>query len=196
MEFMNKHIDDPQSESPEQPGQPKSGESPGQPEEREIPRELQEQAEQLDEALDELRQSPEFTYEQKLRNLGISRDEAAVIVDQMLSTSGYERTYKITGRAEIKFKTRSVENDVRLASYLEDTKPVFQATFDLLVARHNLAASTVSFAGRDMGSMSFDDRLEWASGLPRSLLSVLATKLSEFDKLVNTVMDEGAIENF
>jgi hypothetical protein len=163
---------------------------------KEVPEEIKREAAALDSAISELENAPKFSYEKQLNELGVSKEEAALMVDTLLRGETLTKSYPITSGVSVVFKARSVNDDMRLAQHLEDTKPMFQSTIDLSIARYNVAASLVRYGNKDFSETFFQEKLEWVNNLPKATINVLVSRLNKFDRLVFAITEDGALENF
>lgn len=156
--------------------------------------------EALTRALDIVGQTPEKTWEQRLKEQGIDKEEAFKIIDAMLSKGFYERTYPLTKKTSVTFRTRSFEHQEIVQRAIENDTPQYMGTVSLLMSKYNLAASLVRMGkttferGEDGGD--YTQAFKFLSKLPYMVFNALIQKLAKFDRLVLTVMDEGALENF
>jgi len=150
--------------------------------------------EALTKMVDELDAVPALTYEERIKAQGISMEEALVIVDALMTNGVYEKEYFVTKKHAVKFKTRSMEDQGKFVKDLESDSPMYAATTNAMLSRHNFAASLVSF--KDTVFEGYEHALKFAVGLPEPVFRILIEKLRKFDILVFTVMDEGALENF
>jgi hypothetical protein len=150
-------------------------------------------------ALNILDKAPEKTWKEKLSKLGIKEEEASTIVDAMLAKGYYERTYQMTKKTSVTFRSRALDHQERAQRALENDAPQFSGTVGLIMAKYNLAASLVS-----VGTARFDPSddgnylrvFQYLAKLPFAVFNALCQKLAKFDQLVLTVMDEGVLENF
>ncbi len=153
-------------------------------------------AEQLEAAIKQVSESSEKTYQERLKEHKVTLDEARKIVDKIMTTGVYERTYQLTAQTSVTFRSRDLGDQERTQNTLEDQQPQFMGTVNMIMAKYNLAASLVELAGNKFSDDDVEKALTFVSRLPHVLFNVLVAKLSSFDELVLTVMDEGAIENF
>jgi len=153
-------------------------------------------AEQIEQAIKQVEEAPQKTYQERLREHGITVEEAREIVDTIMTTGVYEKTYALTSKINVTFRSRDLGDQERTQNTLEEEQPQFMGTVNMIMAKHNLAASLVALANTRFAEDEFDKALAYVRKLPHVLFNVLAVKLSAFDELVLTVMDEGAIENF
>lgn len=152
--------------------------------------------EQLEAAIEQVNKAPEKTYQERLREHKITPEEARKIVDAIMTKGVYEKTYPLTSKTEVIFRSRDLSDQERTQNYLEEQQPQFMGTVNMIMAKHNLAASLVALGNHTFKEDEFDKAFEFVARLPHVLFNVLVAKLSMFDELVLTVMDEGAIENF
>jgi len=162
------------------------------------PRPSEESEEKLQELIDSVESSPELTYEQRLAQHKVTREEALQIVDDIMTKGLYTRDYKITGKTDVTFRSRDLGDQERAQQALEEQVPQFSGTVSIILAKHNLAASLAKFGDKEFPDTDdgFKKAYAFVGKLPHMLFNVLVSKLSQFDELVLTVMDEGAIENF
>ena len=151
---------------------------------------------QLEEAIRQVKEAPEKTYQERLKEHGISIEEARKIVDTIITKGVYARSYQITSTTSVTFRSRGLHDQERTQNVLEEQEPQFMGTVNMIMAKYNLAASLVELAGQKFEEEDFNKALKFVERLPHVLFNVLIAKLSLFDELVLTVMDEGAIENF
>jgi len=152
--------------------------------------------EQIEAAIKQVNEAPEKTYQERLKEHNITVDDARKIVDTIMTTGVYEKNYALTSKIAVTFRSRDFADQERAQRYIEEQVPQFMGTINLIMGKCNLAASLVELAGNRFGEDDFDKALAFVRKLPHVLFNVLLAKLSLFDELVLTVMDEGAIENF
>ena len=148
----------------------------------------------LTQMVEEMDAVPALTYEERLKAQGITTEEALVIVDTLMSKGVYKKKYPVTKKHMVEFKTRPMEDQGRYVKDLEDDRPMYAATSNALISRHNLSASLVSF--KDTEFKDYAHALAFVVKLPEQVFRILIEKLRKFDILIMTVMDEGALENF
>jgi len=154
----------------------------------------------LQSALDFVEQAPEKTWEQQLKEQKITKEEAFKIIDVMLTKGFYERTYPLTSKTQIVFRTRSFEHQEVVQRAIENDAPQYMGTVSLLMSKYNLAASLIRMGKttfeRGEDGKDYTQAFKFLSKLPYMVFNALIQKLAKFDRLVLTVMDEGALENF
>jgi hypothetical protein len=163
---------------------------------------LKEKAEETEAAL-----KPKMSYEAQLKAHGISMEEAAKIVDDVLFKGYYSEEIKVSSRVSVVFRTRQARDTERTFTYLEIHKPVYEQHYNEAISKHSLAAALerlgedrFSFPDRKEGSDKIEDAFQerWAyvNALPDPVLRLLFLKMGKFDEKVRVVLQEGAIENF
>lgn len=153
----------------------------------------------LAEAVDSVDQAPEKTWEQQLKELDITQEEAFKIIDIMMTKGHYEKTYPVTKKVSVTFRTRDFDAHERTQKALEADSPQFYGTVSMIMSKYNLAASLRRYGTRDFKPNKQGQPVEafnFIAGLSYMVFSLLLQKLAKFDELVLTVMDEGALENF
>jgi len=151
---------------------------------------------ELEAQLKKAEKAPEMTYEQKVKEHGLTLPEAMDIVNAMFDNNYYEREYKLTSRYSVLFRTRVTTDQDRILRQIEELNLQYPASIAQLLAKYNLAASIQKYKQLDFSDKAFDVRLKFVLSLPETILRLLAQKLAEFDQLVMDVLDDGAIENF
>lgn len=147
--------------------------------------------------IESVQQAPELTYEDSLAKVDVTLPEAEAIIDAMMVQGEFRKTYKLTSKYSVTFKSRKMEDQNRALNVIESKNPKYPSTVGNIVAEYNLAASIVRFRDIDFADdMSMMDRVKWVRNLPDTIASLLALKLSAFDRMLLTVLDEGSIENF
>ena len=150
---------------------------------------------------------PVVDYQAYLKGEGISEDDAATIVDDLITQGYYEERVTVTKRSTVLFRTRKQNDTLRLQRAIEVQRPLFRDAMDELVVRYNMAASLAAFKDMDfkfpeeddtsdVEENLFDVRLNYVAKMPGALFSALSMKLAKFDRKIMTVMREGVAENF
>jgi hypothetical protein len=153
----------------------------------------------LEEAIDAADQGPEKTWEERLNDLGVSKEEAFKIVDEVMNKGTFTRAYAVTKKTTVEFRTRNFSDHERLQHAIEADSPQFMGTMSIIMSKYNLAASLARY-----GTQTFElnkdgipeKAFDFIAKLPYMVFTVLLRKLQKFDELVLTVMDDGALENF
>ena len=158
-------------------------------------------------ALNEATLSPVELWELELDRLGSNREEAASILDTLITRKLYEETYRM-GKLIFKLRTRSTVDADRVIETIHEFKPDTAGTMQHLVARINLASSLSSFGdkvfsftvptddNRDVLDAEFSERYQFISSIPSNLFFGMTQVLEKFDAKVNLACDSRALENF
>lgn len=155
---------------------------------------------QLEEAAAALSKAPEKTYRERLKEAGISFEEAMQIVDAVFVRGFYEKTYRLSQRASVTLRTRTVENHEQMLQQVEEERPSYSMTAGQIMSRNNLADSlvrlTLPSGAVDLSGYTRKQRLDYVSSLAGPAFAALVSKLVQFDRLTMTALDTGAEENF
>jgi hypothetical protein len=150
---------------------------------------------------------PMASYEDRLKEIGVTREQAAFIVDEVLLKGCYSEEIHLTSRISVRFRTRLYRDTQRMQSYLEVSRPSYEAHYNEIIFKYSLASSLEKFGGDKFDhpnrkasgeeiEKSFQTRLTFVENLPDVTLRLLYTKLGKFDGKVRICLEEGAIENF
>jgi len=171
---------------------------------------LDEEAVKLQEMLEELdapRKTSRQIWEEELDYESITPNDAAKILDAVITNGMYEETYRM-GKLVVKMRTRNTSDADRVIEAIQDFKPETNGTLSHLIARMNLAASISHFGetefnftapndgNRDVLEQEFTDRYNFLSNVPSQLFFSLTQVLEKFDRRVQLACDPRAIENF
>ena len=151
--------------------------------------------------------SPVENYQQYLKELKISEDDAARIVDDLMTKGYYEENFKISKTRRCALRTRAHRDTMRLQIAMQVQRPLFQASLDELQARYNMAASLAAYNdenyyfptatdSQEKVDKLFDERLKAVELLPAPIFSMISTLLAKFDHKVFAVLRSGVAENF
>lgn len=160
-----------------------------------------------DAAKDEAALKPMKSYEERLKEVGVTREEAAEIIDAVLLKGYFAKEYNITKRIKVKFRTRSARDTERAQDMLEASPLTMATHYNDKLARYLLAASLEYFGteklehskrgdSKDAIEASYAARLNYVENMSDPALRVLFDKLRVFDTMIATVLAEGTIENF
>lgn len=159
-------------------------------------------------AQDEAAIKPMASYEEKLKEVGLSRDKAAEIIDAVLLKGFWSEEVKITSRIKARFRTRAARDTRRAHEILEAQRFTIDAHYNETLTRLLLAASLEQFGDDTFKHPSvrksaeadiekaFQERVNYIDGLPDPALRILFAKLFAFDRKVAVALEEGSIENF
>lgn len=171
---------------------------------------LDDEAVKLQEMLDEMeapRRSPRELWIEELEYENMSQDDAAKILDAVITNGMYEESYKM-GSMVVRVRTRTTSDADRVIESIQDFKPETSGTLSHLIARMNLAASISQFGekkfnfspandgNQDLLEQEFSERYNFISKLPAQIFFSLTQVLERFDRRVQLACDPRAIENF
>jgi hypothetical protein len=152
---------------------------------------------------------PMQSYEEQLREIGVSKDEAARIIDAILRKGFWSEEIPITKSIKARFRTRNSRDRARAIEYVEAAKPLYEAHVQEMMNKQLLAASLESFADDKFAHLdprtakpedienAFDLRFRYVNGVVSDpALNLLLRHFSKFDFKIRVVMQEGAVENF
>ena len=144
-------------------------------------------------------------YEKGLELVGLTREDALRIMEDVLVRGFYEDKTKI-GSVPLVFRTRTYNDTVRMTRFLEAEAPTYQAGVQDLIARYNTTASLVRFGDRvfvvpedsDAKAVqdSFDERYKFLLAKPAVVMAKLMELVYKFDLKVASVFAEGAPQDF
>jgi len=147
-------------------------------------------------------------YDERLRKLKISDEEAMEIIDQICEKGSYLEPVVIRkardGKPEIKavFTTRDTRTQGYIALKAAQEHKNVPMIYEKIMGEFQLAGSLVYYNGKEFddlraidGQDKFEDtilqRVLWLSKLPAPITVVLQRKLGEFDLKVAAVMAPG-----
>lgn len=156
---------------------------------------------------DEAVLKPMQSYEDKLKEAGVTKEEAAEIVDSVLLKGHYSKEYAITKRIKARFRTRNARDTRRAQDMLEAMRLSMASHYNEMLGRFLLAASLELFGNdklehpaKDAKSedveKSYSARLTYVENMSDPALRIAFDKLRVFDNMISVVLEEGTIENF
>lgn len=163
---------------------------------------LDKEAEQAEKTL-----SPLQAYEKRLKEIGVTREQAAEMVDTLLTQGYWSEEVPVTQRLKVRLRTRKYRDTERLRNYIEVIQPKFPDYYNDILFKYSLAASIERFGkqvfshpgkneSKEVVENAFQERLAFVDDMEEPMLRVLYGKLQKFDDKVRVVFEEGAIENF
>ena len=144
--------------------------------------------------------TPAERYNERLKDVGISKEEAAAIFDEVLTKGYYQETVSIRGRKAI-LRTRTYEDHIRALTAVETFSPRYQMSQEELHSRFNLAASLVEWNGTVYkkggdSAAEFKATHEAVQRLPAPVYGILISELVKFDAKMFVVFSDGAADSF
>lgn len=151
--------------------------------------------------------APLERYERALKEIGVTKDEAAMIVDTILMQGYWSKEMDLTPKRKVKFRSRLYADTQRFHDYVEVTQPKNGAYYNEILFKFSLAASLEKYDDRTFSfptkgsddkaaNVSFRERLDFVESLGDPAIRLLYARLAKFDEIVRVVMEEGAAENF
>jgi hypothetical protein len=150
---------------------------------------------------------PRLSYEERLKEVGLTKEQAAEIVDNVLFKGFHTQDIPMTPRMKIRLRTRQLRDTQRAQLYLEVSHPSYDTHYNEILMRYNAAASLEKW-GNDVFEFPkkddaperveqlFKQRLDYVDSLADPAVRLLFTKVWGFDRKVIVALEEGAIENF
>jgi hypothetical protein len=150
---------------------------------------------------------PIASYEDRLREVDVSKEKASEIIDAVLLKGYYAEDVVITKTITARFRTRNARDTKRAQEQIEAQRLTYDIHYSEVLARLLLASSLERFASDafthhprgakyDAIEKAFSDRLTYVESLSDPAMRLLITKLSKFDRMISVVLEEGSIENF
>ena len=145
--------------------------------------------------------TPYEEYLEALTELKMTADEAANIVDALITKGYAEETFVINKKFQVRFRTRSQDVTNRIDKALADSKPEFNASYANVVAVHNVSASLVRYNTFEMkpyeSDIEFEKSLKFIQKLPQPVFQILVSALTRFDqKMMVATNSSAVIANF
>lgn len=151
---------------------------------------------------------PMRTYEDKLRDAGVTREEAAKIVDAIMMRGFWAEDVRITKSVLARLRTRGSMDRTRAINRVEAARPSYDAHYYDLMNKLLLAASLESFgavkfahpardAKPDEVEAAFDARFTYLDAvIADPAYQLLLRAFLRFEDKVRVVTQEGVVENF
>lgn len=150
---------------------------------------------------------PLKSYEERLKEVKVTKEQAADIIDSVLMKGFWSETVPVTSRINLRLRTRSARDTRRIQDYLEVARPQYDAHYNEILSRMTLAASleqfgkdVFTFPGKDAKTEEYEEafhkRSQYIESLADPALRLLFMKLWTFDEKIRVILSEGTIENF
>lgn len=150
---------------------------------------------------------PLEAYEKRLKEIGVTREDAASMVDTLLERGYWSEDVAITSRIKARFRTRQYRDVERLRNYIEVVRPQHPDYYNDILWKYQLAASIEMYKttvfkhpsrndSKDEVEKLFQARLTFVDEMGDPMFRMLGIKLAKFDEKVRNVFEEGAIEVF
>ena len=124
-----------------------------------------------------------------------SAEELLTIFDEILFSGEYQEDITIKGKLKVTFRSRTALETTDISKEL-DSK-----TFNLMITLQqersflHIAYSLVSYAGKDLSTLSIEERKAFVGKLPSAVVALLSDTLVVFDEKINLACTEGE-QNF
>jgi len=142
-----------------------------------------------------------LTYAERLKTVGVSKEEARKIIDTIAEQGRYVEPIKVSSKLTVDLKTRSAEDIDRVTEVinkLQKDTTVTKLTSE--VNKYNLAASLHKYGPDHVfdneTDLDFEHTLKFIKRIPAPIYYALCGELAKFDNKVATIMSEGFAENF
>lgn len=150
---------------------------------------------------------PVKDYRKFLKDNDISEEEAAQIVDDLLTKGFYEETIPLTRLTTLRLRTRLQQDSMRLQTSLQIRRPIYESALNEIITRYNMAASLAAYKDNTFEFPTtnteqkkvddlFNERLDFVECLPEPVFMAIQNKLARFDRKIALVFREGVVENF
>ncbi len=171
------------------------------------PQKEEEKIEEAVERVDSITMTPFDEWKMECESQGLELNDAASILDTVMTNEFYEESYRLAGRV-FKLRTRTTIDADRLIEMVREINPDTSAVLAHLVSRINLSSSLAAFGEitfphsypTDENRKTLDEewRGRWAyiSSLPQPIFLALTQTLQRFDMKVNLSCDARSLENF
>lgn len=147
-----------------------------------------------------------MSYEDMLKDVGLSIEQAHTIQDALLVQDFYSEVVALTPRVNVTFRSRSYLDYTRYLQAIERAQPKYIAERDELTLRYFVAASLAAFGGEsfafpdpkdfDACDVAFQERLDRVLRMPEAVVEHLGQLLNKFDRKLYVALREGAVESF
>lgn len=143
-----------------------------------------------------------ITYEDRIKEFGLTPDVAMEIVDQIAMEGFYVENYRIAREVSIRFQTRPTRFNTFLTEKIDLFDPKKVGRMNQLMTEYQLAASLAKYGDTEFQPLTdgltgeqwegiMESRLSFIESLPTPLFIALCDKLVRFDLKLATVFSEG-----
>lgn len=151
---------------------------------------------------------PMRSYEDQLREAGVSREEAARMVDSIMEKGFWSEPVQITKTTSARLRTRTSRDRTRAMERVEIARPAFDAHYYDMTNKLLLAASLESFgkakfehpalgAKPEEVERLFEARYAYVdAAMAEPAFLLLLRAFLKFEDKVRAVTTEGVVENF
>jgi hypothetical protein len=158
-------------------------------------------------AQDEAALKPLQSYEDKLKEVGLTKSDAAKILDDVMMRGHYAEDVQVTPRFRARLRTRNARDTRRAQEILETQRLTYDSHYAESLSRILLASSLEVFGDERLPHPerrapvaevedAFNNRMRFVESMPDPALRMMFKQLMNFDKKVAVALEEGAVENF
>jgi hypothetical protein len=148
-----------------------------------------------------------LSYDERLKLLDISTEDAMQIIDDMVVKFKYTEVQQLSARVSVVFSTRSTRFNNYLAKQLDVDAPKRMGRMNQLMSELQLACSLDKYGLKVLPVLNekdeyaqwvqvLEERVEFVRSLASPVFISLCQKLMKFDLKLTTVFSEGYEENF
>lgn len=119
-----------------------------------------------------------------------SKEELLAVFDKLVFEGRYEETYKGRG-ITVGFRSRTGDDSVSISRALDNFESKTGVSIQTYVNMLTLSHSLVFYNGKTFEDKAVKEKFAYLSSLPDAVLTILMSKLNEFDEKVWLSMDEG-----
>jgi len=135
-------------------------------------------------------------YEERLKKVNLSLEDAAEIVRCVFEQGFYEKKYTIHKKYTVTFRTRLTADVDRVLEQLEKKNITNNAVVAQTLSKYHLAASLQEFKGVSLRDKPMEEKVKLIEAMPDAVFRALSNKLADFDAMTTAALSEGAVENF
>ena len=124
-----------------------------------------------------------------------TEEELMTIFDEIIFSGEYEEVVTIKGKLKVTFRARSAEDTVAISKDIDAKNFTLISTLQEHRSLLNLAYSMIGYAGRDLKSVTIEDRKKTINKLPAVVVGAVSEALTRFDFKISEAC-KSAEENF
>lgn len=142
-------------------------------------------------------QTPYEEYLDALKELKITPEQAAAVVDALIVKGFYEESYTLNKNFTVRFRTRTQESTNRIDKVLSEVKPEYNSSIASIITVYNVASSLVQYGKFSMSphesDAEFEKTLKFVQKLPQPVFHLLISALQKFDEKMAIVTNSAAV---
>ncbi len=135
--------------------------------------------------------------ETRMKNLGMSKDEAMDLIFQLTDDGYIEESYSFfKGRIKIKVRSASMGRSTEFMSLISEDDMESPIKIEFFMGLFSLAAVLVQYNDTDLSKMSVEKRVEWIEeNIATILYKIISEKVKEFHEKIDILGSE-EVANF